>query len=257
MITVSELIGKQVLSLFEAKTIGVIADVIFDSKLKTIKLLKIFNDDETEAEVAYLEYKHLKSRDQDVCVISNDTLLTYSWNSLNTQNNPINSLCYNPDGKLLGKVTDVELVQNQIAYIIVGGEKLTPKNLLSISQGILVYNDSGKPVKLTKRIRAIPNKIKEEIKVVLHQTTAAVDIEKNDILYPIKVPQQQTTVSRSPQLNDSNKTAYSFLLGKTSTKTIYDTNQNILIKENTQINENTIHLAKQNGKLVQLALYAE
>jgi hypothetical protein len=74
---------------------------------------------------------------------------------------------------------------------------------------------------------------------------------------PARVPPQNTLVSRTPQTVAQDTAAYAFLLGKKVARDIYGENGRLVAKENALVTDDIIRAAKQGGKLVQLALYAD
>ncbi|MCL2375695.1 MAG: hypothetical protein FWC82_04150, partial [Firmicutes bacterium] len=113
---VSELVGKQLLSLSEAETIGTIENVLFDEKLKTAKTLKIYSENEDNPEICFVNFKAVKSFSFDACVISKKDALSFEWNTLlgTPSPSPMLWLCFNQDGKELGRVRDIELENSKV-----------------------------------------------------------------------------------------------------------------------------------------------
>jgi len=285
IIKVSELLGKPVISLLNAETLGIAGDIVFDSKMLTAKAIKILQDDnDNETETLYIELKHIKDLLLDALCITHKKLTKSEWhgNRLDAKN-PINASCYNQDGKKLGTVRDVVLDDFKVTEIVIEETEtnnfiiLTPATLLSHSKDNLIFNDTGKPIKIIAPKKATFPKSKNKstpISVKLHSvpkttTIPAIDRTHNfqtlnndnsqppDIQYPTKVPQENTMVYRSPASIDTLAGVYAFLLGKTLSRSIKDNNDNIIAQPQSIITQETIELAKNNSKLIQLALYAD
>jgi len=258
---ISELVGKQLLSLSEAETIGTVENVLFDEKLKTAKTLKIYSEDEDNPEICFVNFKAVKSLNFDACVISNREALSFEWNTLLGTPSPMLWSCFNQDGKELGRMRDIELDNSKVKQFLIGETFYEQKQLLSFSNSVLIFNDTGKAVRLPKTKTRIPFcACGQNISVhSVEVKPAKIEETKPDIALPNRVLPNATIVSRSPVLEKENPSnlVYRFLLGKKLSRPIKNENGNALISKDTRITEEVIELCKNNGKLVQLALYAE
>lgn len=268
MIKVSELLSKRLISLANAEVIGTISNIVFDSKLERGRLLKIYNDDDTDITTRFVELKKVKNLEFDAAVINDKSFVSALWNTDGSGIiNPINSECFNQDGKALGVVKDITLDGTLVTSILVGEKEFLPKQLLSYSEKLLIFNDTGKPVKLPKAKTEVPTALGgEQIATVHGEQTVA-----SNILVPTKVSKENTVVVRSAPVDAApdreseqprplppvQQPAYSFLLGKTVSRDIKSQSGETLILAGTTVNENILELAKKNGRLVQLALHAE
>lgn len=264
MIKVSELISKRLVCLSTAEIVGTISNIIFDSKLNNGKLLEIYNDDENDAQLKYVELKKIKSSDYDAVTVADDNYLTSAWNTETSGIvNPINCECFNQDGKSLGYVRDIVLDGAKVVSILVDKIEFEPKLLMSYSKELIILNDSGKPIKLPKTRASVPLSTDTLQVVKIHENTTndnniKKDNEINDtISVPSKVSKENTVVTRTPNEDYDNKNQYSFLIGKTVNKDIVNNGGDIIIAKGVFISDATITLAKESGKLVQLALRAE
>ena len=68
-------------------------------------------------------------------------------------------------------------------------------------------------------------------------------------------PRADVTVTRTPRSGAADKTGYSFLIGKTATRTILADDGGVLVSEGETLTADT--LSKATGKLVLLALYSK
>ncbi|MCL2061462.1 MAG: hypothetical protein FWH03_02440 [Firmicutes bacterium] len=259
MTKLSELAGKPLLALETAEIAGTVGGVLFDAKMRTARFLKIFCDSDTEPEFCYVEFRRVKNLSSDACVIDGRGVLSYEWNTAQPENTGVmNAVCYNQDGVFLGHVRDIVLSANLVQYIQTCRGEFTPAQILSYSEKVVVFNDTGKPVKLTRKKSAVPLKRAAELTqqtVSVHADTPSA--AETAVSRPSRVPPEATQVIRSPQKESSESGVYYFLLGKKISRPIKDEQGAILIKENAQITEDVIALARKHGKLVQLALYAD
>ncbi|MCL2847135.1 MAG: hypothetical protein FWE13_00075 [Firmicutes bacterium] len=286
-IKVSELLGKPVITLNNAETLGTAANIVFDNKMQTAKALKCLqSDNENEAEAFYIDIKRIKDLSLDALTISNKSLAKpEGTNNLLRARNPINTFCYNQDGKLLGIVKDVLLESLRVTEISISQTEtnnlfiLTPATLISHSKENLIFNDTGRPIKIPSQKKPSFPKRKPTSNApvaklhTITNPTVAIDtqskttysIEKEadkqliplDIHTPTKIPTENTQVYRSPAPIDALASIYAFLIGKTLSRSIKDNNNNIIAKPQSIITQETIELVKTNQKLVQLALYAD
>jgi len=193
MMKVSELLGKPIISLYGAISLGSAADIIFDSKLKKAKFIKVYSvDDET----FYINICNIKSLATDALAIANSNKLLHKneFSFDNGTNNPINSSVYSVDGKLIGTVKDIILNKTTVETILTDDKELTANNIVAISDGIIVYNDTNRPFRATA-----PRK-----------TNSKLEIDNcSDVALPKLVRIKQPFIS-----NPNLSTLYGFLLGK-------------------------------------------
>lgn len=219
MYKVSELLGKPLLSLSEAEFLGTIGNIYFDDKMSKGTFLMLYTADE---EICFLPITKLINIDNDAAVVRNAEGLSEEATGII---NPINSHAFNQDGKSMGIIKDVILDGVKVVSFIIGEETVNAVNLISAGS-LLIFNDSGKPIKLkpaTKR-----EKIKEES-------------VKKEVEFPVK-----TAFAPS----------YDFLIGKKLQRTILAMDGKVIAKEGENVTVDIIRDAKKEGKLVILALNA-
>lgn len=297
MIKVSELLSKQLICLSTASVAGTISNITFDPRLTRGKLLHLLNEDDTAPEIRFVELKRVSALNEDACVVKTDDCIINEWAAKVTgAANPMNCLGFNQDGKALGKVRDIVLDGVTVSKILLDDASFSPKDLLSYSDSLLIFNDTGKPYKLPHPKVKVPLPKQGNSTVRLHsfnapdvpkaaitdtsalnqaatpfekpafaQSTAQVEfsdapvlqkpitekMEKIDV--PTKIPQSNTQVSRSPAMGE---TAYKFLIGKPVHSDIVSADGRVLIASGTLVTEEVIRIARDTGKLVQLALRA-
>lgn len=151
MIKLSELLGKQIICLTTAKICGTIENIIFDNKLTQGKLLKVYSDSDDDAREKYIPLKKVKNLNSDAVVVDCESQFSHEWNTqVNGVNNPINLNCFNQDGLLLGSVKDIELDGTSVSAIVLANKTLDTAHLLSYSNDLLIFNDTGKEIKIKK-----------------------------------------------------------------------------------------------------------
>lgn len=275
MIKVSELLSKQLICLETATVAGTIGNIIFDERLSKGKLLELFCEDDETPETKFVELKNVSAFGEDACVVKNSDNILYEWIVEGGVPSPMNCLCYNQDGKDLGKVRDIELEGQTVTRILLEKGEFTAKELLSYSNKLLIFNDTGKPIKLKPKNKTFNIPAAENTSVQLHSVIETLPVthgndlkisaseesnlkllpelvtEKIDV--PTKITQSSTIVSRSPARSE---VGYKFLLGKPVHSSILGSDGKILIPESTIVSEDIIKLARNHGKLVQLALRA-
>lgn len=206
MYNVSDIIGKPLIDLASARLYGTVADIYFDDKCLKGTFLKLFTEDD---EIKFFPMSKIS--------FGADALITMGGEPLDTVTAlkcPINCPVFNQDGKLLGKVTDLTLDGVKTVSVLLGETTMEIGKLLSAGN-VLIFNDSGKPVRARATKRAPAKKA---------------------------LPQRRFAPS------------YDFLLGKRLQRTITASDGKIIAHAGERITGDTIDLAKTEGKLVILAL---
>lgn len=274
MVKVGDLISKKLIALNSAEVAGTVKNAIFDAKLTKVVLLEIYDDSGADAEIKFVEASKIGNFDADetgdALVVSDKSSLMSEWTAnAKTFNNPINKECFNQDGACFGTVRDVELRGVVVEKIVADKAEFTPDKILSLSDKLVIINDTGKPVKLKKpRKPKVPAPQKaENRKVTLHEVTlenvaaentvAAQTEAQPAVQLPARVPPENTLVTRTPAPDETAASPYKFLLGKTLTKDIRADNGVVVLRKFAVITDEVIASARDHGKLVQLALHAE
>ncbi len=237
MTKISDLLGKPLLSLADAKVVGYVSNVRFDQKLTRARIAEITCDDDDFPERSYVRFSDLRC-DGDAAVIK--SLSVFVTDNGATVACPINLPCYNQSGKDLGHIRDVVLEKSTVVQIVCDKANFVPKELLSLSERLCICNDTGAPIKLARPKVPKPTPKASAVPVDLHASVQT------------PTPPQSVTVTRTP--GDPVKD-YSFLLGK-PVRTPVLASGRVLIAAGTVVSEKTIELARRAGKLVQLALRA-
>ena len=218
MLKASTILGMQVISLFEGQVEGYVKNLIFSKDYKKLKTLIICNDKFEDKQFT------LKTNDifkiNDVIFIKNQTFIVSSTNE--QDNSPINLNAFQADGKSLGSLNDVILDDkfNVIKFITNLNE--VSNSIAKINNNLIIFNTDEILLKLYLF------KPKQKLRVINNSSTKTVIL--------------------------NNTLNYNFLLGRKVTKDILSFNNEMLIKNGTTVTERTVQIAKQNGKLRELAL---
>ena len=232
----SELLQKPLLCLYEGELLGNINKVFFDKSKKKIKSFEIINDEDISY---YLYPKHIYTIGKHATTIKNKQNLVLALNEENDkQVLPINVKVYSLQGEYLGIVKDYSLT-----------DKYAIESLILDNQQLININDMA-----SFSLNSI----------VVYCTEEHINI--NSFRYRIQNKNIQTSkVKVLPKLFSSfNKIApnptdkkQNFILGRICTKDIVDNQQNIIIKQNSTITEQTLALASNKNKLQELIKYSK
>ena len=232
----SELLQKPLLCLYEGELLGNINKVYFDKSKKKIKSFEILNDED----ISYFLYpKYIYTIGKHATTIKNKQHLVLSLNEENDNNVlPINAKVYSLQGEYLGVVKDYSLT-----------DKFVIESLILDNQQLININDMASF---------------SSNSIVVYCTEEHINI--NSFRYRIQNKNTQTQkVKVLPKLFSSfNKIAPSptdkkqnFIVGRICTKDIVDNQQNIIIKQNSTITEQTLALASNKNKLQELIKYSK
>lgn len=276
MVKVSELLSKQLICLDTATIEGTICNITFDTHLSVGKCLELFCEDESSPEKKFVQLKNVTSLNQDAAIVKSSDSIFYEWQAEEGGFNPINCLCYNSDGGSLGTVRDIILEGTRVEKIVLTSCEFTPKELLSYSDNLLIFNDTGKLIKLARPKPKMPKPVDFASATLHYDPSLAQDFLPNsaqnsaatiDNIFlaqeakptattPVFIPPQSTKVLHSPQATPNTEDSYKFLLGKVVHLGIADNSGKIIIPENITVTPETITTARACGKIVQLALRA-
>lgn len=157
MYNLSEIIGKQVIGLFEAKCAGTVSNVLTDKSMTRIKYLEVFTDDEDDAEKKYFAPDCIAAVGDAVVLKNLGKLSARLSNPCNYPPSPLSLSAFNPYGKLLGKITEVTLDGFSVKEIIAGDRTFTPESVLSCSGELVIFNDTDEKIKLVPPSNKIPS----------------------------------------------------------------------------------------------------
>lgn len=158
---VSDLLSKPLISTGNATFEGVISGFLCDKRLKAVEYLNILVENEALDERKYVALRYVKNIADDSVTITNN-LCIKSAEEVDFEkyiDNPVNCRIFDSDGTLIGKVTDVCFgdTTKQITEIKVGADTITPEQIASVSNDIIIlYKDGQKPLR-----KSAPRKVKK------------------------------------------------------------------------------------------------
>lgn len=232
----SELLQKPILSLYEGELLGNITKVFFDKTHKKIKNFEILNDEE----ICYgLEPKHIYTIGKHAITIKNKQHLVLSFSENNYEFVlPINVKVYSLQGEYLGVVSDYSITDKyQIENLVLDNQQLISVNeIASCSNNSIVVYYSQEHVNIKSFRYQIKNKTNSNSKVKV-------------------LPKLFASFNKIATTQSSKKE--NFIVGRICTKDIVDNQQNIIIKQNSTITDQTIALASSKNKLQDLMKYSK
>lgn len=233
---ISELLEKPILSLYEGELLGNIKRIYFDKTRKKIKSFEIVNDED----ISYcLLPKFIYTLGKHAITIKNKQNIILSLNEDMSSNIvlPLNVKVYSLQGEYLGIAKDYSLNEKfLLENIVLDNEQLISINDVAScsATSVVVYcNDNHKNIK-SFRYR-IQNKQNNDAKVKV-------------------LPKLFSSFNKiSPASSKKNN----FIAGRICIKDIYDSNHNLIIKQNSTITDQTIALASSQNKLQDLMKYSK
>ncbi len=214
MFKATNIIGIQVISVYEGQVLGYVKNLIFSADYKKLKALVIC-DSKIEEKQYMLDVKNILNL-QDVLFVKNSTLLQV--NAVQQDNSPINLPAFLLDGKKLGIVCDVILDDKFIVSTFETSEQ-NVNNIAKISKDLIIFGNENCKFKLCN---CKPRTEKQKVVQTVNKNSNVINIP--------------------------------FLIGKKVVKDIFTFNNEIIIRNGSVVTEKIIQIAKVNGKLRELAL---
>ncbi len=232
---ITEIMAKPILSLYEGELLGNIHKVYFDKSRKKIKSFEIINDQEI---TYHLSPKHIYTLGKNAITIKNKQNLILSLNEMNDsiQLLPLNVKVYSLQGEYLGIAVDYSFDEKHtLDNIILDNQQLIPiSNIASCSTNSIVTHSSDDQINIQSFRYRIRNKTTSQSKVkVMPKLFASFN-----------------KIAPSPTRKND------FIIGRVCTKDIVDNNNNIIVKQNSTITEQTLALASSKNKLQDLMKYS-
>jgi len=257
---ISELIGKQAITLPDAGERGVILGVFFDKVLTKCKgFLLLSNDDENRY---YINFNDFSALSGDAAMIRSASCLAEEF-SVSLAESPINHPAFNQDGRALGIIRDIAMDGARVLSFVTDGKIEIPVGtLLARSESIVVFNDTGKPLKIKppKKQKLTENIASGEAKSVAAKAEAPKSDSHSQGVQTRMIPFGRLRPNDADvggaKVSDPFISKYSFLLGKRLQRSIYAEGGRLIGKENDLVTEKTIGLAKESGKLAAVALHS-
>ena len=233
MKTLSNLIGKPIISIYNGKIEGYVKNLLFDKKLTKLCFLQFFDDNTQEEKL--LNVKSIYSIGQDAIILKNSFEIILDTIDESNYINPNNFQIYSVAGNKIGKVADITLNdKNKIENIILQDKtKLPLKNILNVGDRVIILKEGQSKLKISN----------------FKSRTNIIKYSKSNIKVEI---QNGVTVIKPQKPNKIITNNYEFLIGRRTNKNIYADNGELLVKKQTKINTNIIDIVCRNGKLKEL-----
>lgn len=220
MCKLSEITGKNVILLWEARSLGRLSRAFCDESGK--RVLRY----ETDEGYAFSPLD-VFSAQEDAIVLDKQSPCPEG------EPCPLGLTVYSVTGKLLGAIDDLELKGEKITALKIGEETLDPSKLASRSDKLAILNDVK--MRLVKREKA------------QEQTSPVPTL--SGVSLPQKVRREEVARGRNG--------SYDFLLGKRLARSVTAASGEIIAPEGGEITREVIDLAEREGRLVQLALHSK
>lgn len=233
----SELLQKPILSLYEGEVLGNINKVFFNKSKNKITCFEVLDDED----LSYcLQPKFIYTIGKHATTIKNKQNLILSLNFLDEGCLilPINVKVYSLQGEYLGIVKDYSVNEKfELQSLILDNQnEIAFSEIASIGSNSVVVYYNQKHVSInTFRYRIKPKTTTENKVKVLPKLFASFN-----------------KITPSPSSKKEN-----FMLGRICTKDIFDNQQNIIIKQNSTITNQTLALASSKNKLQDLMKYSK
>jgi sporulation protein YlmC with PRC-barrel domain len=259
MYKLSDIISKQAISLRGAQLLGTVSDVRFAPTLKKADALLLIDGEENDDGYLTLPAKAVSTMKEDSVVVR--ALSSPLTLSALPPNNPINLPCLNQDGKMLGRLSDITFDDKfAVVAFVVGESEYAADTLLSYSSSLVIFNDSGAPIKLPRaRPNPKPSDKKTVVKTAFVPASPPLTEQAPAIENPTETEEKTsvTTPTAAPSpAPDFGTPDFSFLLGKCVTKTLCAASGRIIAAAGEIVTEQIIADATRENKLVQLTLRA-
>lgn len=249
------LIDKEAICLFEAKSLGIVTGLLIDKKTLKLKYLIL---DGTEP-LNYVKSDKILAV-SDCITLKNDLCLTTVPDSVKNRCHAVfPAFGITTDGKRIGRLEDIELdgdcLKGLIFNISIAAEKI-----LRASRNYIVVQGE-KEFKIAK---SVPKKINvNDLRQVFINDTSykseGVTPDLNDTEPPIEHAAASPSAA-SPSFPDNGIennplriiTDYHFLLGRIVRTNIFSFNGELIISENSTITPDVVEKARRYGKLIEL-----
>ncbi|MGN1221647.1 MAG: PRC-barrel domain-containing protein [Christensenellales bacterium] len=233
MKTLSNLIGKPIISIYNGKIEGYVKNLLFDKKLTKLCFLQFFDDNTQEEKL--LNVKSIYSIGQDAIILKNSFEIILDTIDESNYINPNNFQIYSVAGNKIGKVADITLNdKNKIENLVLQDKtKLLLKNILNVGDRVIILKEGQSKLKISD----------------FKSKTNIIKYSKSNIKVEI---QNGVTVIKPQKPNKVIANNYEFLIGRKTNKNIYADNGELLVKKQTKISTNIIDVVCRNGKLKEL-----
>lgn len=231
MKTLSNLIGKPIISIYNGQIEGYVKNLLFDKKLTKVVFLQFFDDNTQEEKL--LQTKTIYKFGQDAIIIKNDSEVIIDTVDISNYINPINLEVYSLDGNKKGKIVDVALNECKVDNLILQNNKvLAINNVLNVGKNVVILKNELKKVKITD--------FKNKTKFVKVNSNIKVEMQNGSTIITPQKPKKILTNN------------IDFLIGRKTNKNIYADNGELIVKKQTKVTSSIIDIVCKYGKLKEL-----
>ena len=252
MFSLSQLINKDVISIYDCEKIGKVSGILVNKNLKCTYII--------------ITHENINKviQPKDILKYSNDSLLIRNKSCVNLVDNLELSILgqskmlgvsvYDVDGNYIGKISDVNFLNYFKLFTITIDEKTFDiRKIFNISDSLCLIKNNNLKTKLSNyKPKGIPN-IKQndqEIKVEVLN-----NINDNPTkMEQINLHENNQSYSKS---NTKGNFDYSILIGRKLKRNITSQNGEILLRVNSYIVKENIKTIRTFGKLYEVLKYSE
>ena len=247
----SNILKKPVVSLYDCTIHGTATKLFINKKWKCVYI------GFTDHNIDYIiSTKDILNHNLDSITIKNNSIITMQdcmTLTLNTYYNIIDNPTYNINGEYMGVVNDIRL--NSKYYIenitLDSGATIEQNMLFNISNNlVLIKNKDSKLNRYKYKPKSFP-----KLKTIESNTRVTIENSKthnHTTLASIK-PAQSVVIGESK----TKPTDSSLLLKRIATRTLTNTNGEVIVRENSKITQDIVKKARLNGKLFELIKYSK
>lgn len=276
---ISDILGKNIISIYEGKKIGIIGNAAFDKKLKKLKSLIIYDDDNEQTDRLRVPAANIALEGKAI-MIKNLEKVTHDF--IDDECNPMNASVYNLNGDFLGNVSEILIDEKtlEIHSLELLENTVLQEQIVSSDFKTIVIKDLNEQIPQTfapkKRTKKTPlqNENKEQNKpVIKSKIIEESEIIKDDSLKNCQ-KNENPTDAQNIKLNESigieNKEEtkpqtiiptdiqrlcanFNYLIGRRVLKDVFNLKAEKIAKRNAIITANTLEICKKWGKLIMLA----
>ena len=236
MTNITDTLSKEVISVSEATTVGVITNAFFSEKLSRLKGWTVVQDETDEEKL--LPPARIIGNGDTVTLLNSFMLKPASGIKC-----PLGMRVHDSAGKYLGVLRDVitEEENGKTLALMVEDVAYAPSLVLSASREGVIFRAPTHEKLHTRRTPYPTRKLRRERPV------------HTDTLFPSlpSVSMQEDTESPIPNLPLYSE--YAFLLGRTVTKDLFFKGE-LLAAEGSFVDDSVIESARRQGKLVELTV---
>lgn len=244
---ISEMLSSQVICLAEAKPLGVIITATADNKLKRIKGVVIADSDDNEG---YLSMRYLKKGEVYYTLYKTSELEQVGISI------PFQKDIYNTDGIFIGRLLDIEVEGDVITNLLSSDGKSIPTNTIVVASGDLVIVKGNNKLRIPKNKSTHGNSSNVDIEDSFNNYTPSAvgsKIGNEGVISGLEHKAEPSVTARGGSESVKMISSYAFLLGRRVIKRVIH-NGSTLIPEGRIIDADTVELARNKGKLVELTV---